>query len=113
MAKEIELESVELRFAHNPDAWAFAPTAVNIYVSSDGVTFSDPIAAKITYDPQSVDMNTTQLANIKVLFDKPEVKYVKVVAKNMGRIPSWHKNKGLRPWLMTDEIKLNETIKKQ
>ena len=113
LAKEIELESVELRFAHNPDAWAFAPTAVNIYVSSDGVTFSDPIAAKITYDPQSVDMNTTQLANIKVLVDKPEVKYVKVVAKNMGRIPSWHKNKGLRPWLMTDEIKLNETIKKQ
>ena len=112
LAKEIELESVELRFAHNPDAWAFAPTAVDIYVSADGVTYSDPIAAKITYDPQSADMNTSQLVNINVVADKPGVKFVKVVAKNMGRIPSWHKNKGLRPWLMADEIKLNERIRR-
>jgi len=111
LAKEIVLESVVLRFAHNPDAWAFAPTSVDVYVSSDGVTYSDPIAAKITYDPQTLEMNTTQLVNINVLVDKPGVKYVKVVAKNMGRIPSWHKNKGLRPWLMTDEIKLNERIR--
>ena len=112
LTTEINLESVELRFAHNPDAWAFAPTAVDIMVSTDGVAFSDPIPAKITYDPQSNDMNTSQLVNIKVIVDKPGVKYVKVVAKNMGRIPSWHKNKGLRPWLMTDEIILNEVIGK-
>ncbi len=110
LTKEIELESVELRFAHNPDAWAFAPTAVDVSVSSDGVTFSAPVAAKITYDPQSADMNTTKLVDINVHVDKPNVRYVKIVAKNMGRIPSWHKNKGLRPWLMTDEIKLNEKI---
>lgn len=110
LAKEIELESVELRFAHNPDAWAFAPTAVDVYVSQDGMTYSEPMAANITYDPQSEAMNMSQLATINVYVDKPNVRYVKVVAKNMGRIPSWHRNKGLRPWLMTDEVKLNERI---
>ena len=111
LAKEIELESVELRFAHNPDAWAFAPTAVDVYVSTDGVTYSDAIPATITYDPQSESMNSSQLTTINVYVEKPNVRYVKVVAKNMGRIPSWHRNKGLRPWLMTDEIRLNETIR--
>ena len=111
LSKSIELESVELRFAHNPDAWAFAPSAVNVYVSTDGVTYSEAIPAQITYDPKSETMNATQLANIVVYVDRPDVKYVKVQAKNLGRIPSWHKNKGLRPWLMTDEIKLNEVIR--
>ncbi|MCR4812954.1 MAG: chitobiase/beta-hexosaminidase C-terminal domain-containing protein [Bacteroidales bacterium] len=110
LAKEINLESVELRFAHNPDAWAFAPTAVDVYVSQDGVTYSEPMAATITYDPQSESMNMSQLVTINVYVEKPNVRYVKVVAKNMGRIPSWHRNKGLRPWLMTDEVKLNERI---
>ncbi|MBO4751350.1 MAG: chitobiase/beta-hexosaminidase C-terminal domain-containing protein [Bacteroidales bacterium] len=110
LAKEIELESIELRFAHNPDAWAFAPTAVDVYVSQDGVSYSEPMAANITYDPQSESMNMSQLTTINVFVDKPNVRYVKVVAKNMGRIPSWHRNKGLRPWLMTDEVKLNERI---
>ena len=100
-----------MRFAHNPDAWAFAPTAVDIYVSTDGVTYSDAIPATITYDPQSESMNSSQLTTLNVYVEKPNVRYVKVVAKNMGRIPSWHRNKGLRPWLMTDEIRLNETIR--
>lgn len=111
LSKEINLETVELRFAHVPDAWAFAPTNVDVYVSADGLSYSQAFPAKITYDPTSETMNSSQLISLQVLVEQDGVRYVKVVAKNMGKIPAWHKAKGLRSWLMTDEIKLNEVIK--
>ena len=111
LSKSIDLQDVEMNFAHVPDAWAFAPTSVMVSVSSDGTNYSAPFNAVIQYNPSSQEMSTPQLQAVRVIVDRPNVKYVKVVAKNMGRIPDWHKAKGLRPWLMVDEIHLNETIK--
>jgi len=110
LSKAIELQQVVVNFAHVPDAWAFAPTAVQVYVSADGVDFSPAIAAKIKYAPEEQSMNSPQLVTVTVDVNQSDVKFVRLVAKNMGRIPSWHKAKGLRPWVMVDEIQLNEVI---
>lgn len=110
LSKSIELQDVVMHFAHVPDAWAFAPTQVMVYVSSDGENYSEAIRAKIKYNPGEIEMNTPQLQTIRVDIDKADVKFVKVVAKSLTRIPEWHKAKGLRPWLMIDEIQLNEVI---
>lgn len=110
LGKSIELQNVEVNFAHVPDAWAFAPTKVYVCVSSDGVDFSEPIQAKIKYDPAEESMNISQLQSINIEINRPDVKYVKLVAKNLGKIPAWHKAKGLKPWIMVDEVRLNEVI---
>ncbi|MCF0212510.1 MAG: chitobiase/beta-hexosaminidase C-terminal domain-containing protein, partial [Bacteroidales bacterium] len=111
LSKTIDLQDVVMHFAHVPDAWAFAPTQVMVYVSSDGQNWSEPIRAKIKYEPGDQSMNTPQLQTIKIAVDKSDVRYVKVVAKSLARIPEWHKAKGLKPWLMIDEVQLNEVIK--
>lgn len=111
LSKPIDLQDVELHFAHVPDAWAFAPTQVMVYVSEDGENFSQAIPAKIKYNPGEKDMDMPQLQTVRIDVDRPNVRYVRVVAKNLGRIPVWHKAKGLRPWIMVDEIQLNEVIK--
>lgn len=108
LSKSIELGMVELRFAHVPEAWVFAPSAVDVYVSSDGVDFGPATSAVITYDPASRDMNSTQVVKVDVEVNKKNVKYVKLVARNLGKIPVWHKAKGLKPWVMMDEVRLNE-----
>lgn len=110
LSKAIELQQVVVDFAHVPDAWAFAPTAVQVYVSSDGENYSPAINAKLKYAPEEQSMNSPQLVVVTVDVNQPDVKYVRLVAKNMGRIPSWHKAKGLRPWIMVDEVQLNEVI---
>lgn len=109
--KSIDLDQVVLRFAHVPDAWVFAPVDVDVYTSSDGVNFDNHVAAVIPYNPADEIMNATQLQTVKVNVGKANVKYVKIVAKNLKRIPNWHKAKGLNAWIMTDEIQLNEVIK--
>ena len=110
LSKAIELQNVVVHFAHVPDAWAFAPTAVTVYVSSDGVTYSPAINARIKYAPGEESMNSPQLQTVTVEVNQPDVKFVRLVGKSLSRIPSWHKAKGLRPWIMVDEVELNEVI---
>ena len=104
LGKSIRLSHVVLRFAHVPDAWVFAPAQVEIQVSADGKNYSDPIPATITFDPSSESMNTTQLQVITIPAEKEDVRFVRVVAKPIGRIPQWHRAKGLNPWIMVDEV---------
>lgn len=111
LSKAIELQQVEVSFAHVPDAWAFAPNAVQVYVSADGENFSPAINAKLNYAPEEQSMNSPQLVKITVEVNQPDVKFVRLVAKNMGRIPAWHKARGLKPWIMVDEVQLNEVIR--
>lgn len=111
LSKAIELQQVVASFAHVPDAWAFAPSAVQVFVSEDGENFSLPINAKLKYAPEEQSMNSPQKVKVIVEVNQPGVKYVRLVAKNLGRIPAWHKARGLRPWVMVDEIELEEVIK--
>lgn len=112
LGKVIHIRSVTLRFAHVPDAWVFAPAAVMVAVSSDGKEFTDYIPASIAYDASLEEMNTTQLQVLDIPVNRDQVRFVRILAKPIDRIPQWHRAKGLKPWIMMDEIEINETIVK-
>lgn len=111
LGKTIELDQVVLRFAHVPETWVFAPKEVEVYTSADGVNFDHRYNAVIPYDPSAEEMNSTQLQTVKVNVGQSGVRFVKIVAKNIGKTPKWHKAKGLPAWIMIDEVQLNEVIK--
>ena len=111
LSKSITLQNVEVRFAHVPEAWTFAPVAVDVYTSEDGEHYYGPIEAKIKYDATDIAMNSPQRIDISVDVERTDVRFVRVVARSMGKIPAWHKAKGLRPWIMVDEVRINEQIK--
>ena len=110
LSKTINLDDVRIRFAHVPDAWTFAPKEVTVMVSDDGEKFSAPVEATLEIDPTSEEMNAPQLITVSVPIEKDNVRYVRIVAKNIGRVPAWHRAKGLRAWIMTDEIYVNEKV---
>ena len=111
LSKAIDLQQVVTNFAHVPDAWAFAPVAVQVFVSEDGENYSAAIPAKIKYAPEEESMNKPEKVTVTVDVNRDKIKFVKLVAKNMGRIPAWHKARGLKPWIMVDEVQLIEVIK--
>ena len=57
-------------------------------------------------------MNTTQLQVLDIPVNRDQVRFVRILAKPIDRIPQWHRAKGLKPWIMMDEIEINETIVK-
>ena len=110
LSKAVDIQSVTLRFAHVPDAWVFAPAEVLVAVSADGKEYTDFIPANIAYDATKEEMNTTQLQILTIPVQRNQMRFVRVVAKPIARIPQWHRAKGLNPWMMMDEIKIIETI---
>ena len=110
LGKNVNIHQVRLRFGHVPDAWVFAPAAVTVQVSEDGTHFSAPVEATITYNAADESMNTTQLQVVTVPLEKENVRHVRVIATPISRIPQWHRAKGLKPWIMMDEIEIEENI---
>lgn len=111
LARELDVEQVSMRFAHNPEAWIFAPRQVRVYISYDGQTFNDSIEAPITYHPDLQDEATATVFSVDVKVVRKAVRAVRIVAKGIGRIPEWHRAKGLKPWLMIDEVLVKEILK--
>lgn len=112
LGKMIDIHSVTVRFAHVPDAWVFAPAEVMVAVSADGKEYTDYMPANITYDASLEEMNTTQLQILTIPVNRDQVRFVRVLAVPIDRIPQWHRAKGLNPWIMMDEIEINEIIVK-
>lgn len=110
LSKPIDIDAVRLRFAHSPAAWTFAPTAVSVATSSDGITFSNPVEADYDFDATDETNNSPQLLQPSVAVHQRGVTHLRIIARNMGRIPAWHQAKGLRSWLMTDEITILEWL---
>ncbi|MCR4660140.1 MAG: chitobiase/beta-hexosaminidase C-terminal domain-containing protein [Bacteroidales bacterium] len=110
LSKAIDVSQIILGFAHNPSVWVFAPNEVAISTSTDGIHFSEPTSATISYNPADADMQQQKIT-LEVPIDNTDVKYIKVSIKTLGRIPDWHRAKGLKPWLLTDEITVTEKLK--
>lgn len=110
LSKPIDLDEVRLRFAHQPSAWAFAPAMVTVSTSSDGEHYGAAVTAEMDFDPTAVENNSARLVDPSVRVAARDVRYVRVVARNVGRIPDWHSAKGLRAWLMVDELTLTELM---
>ena len=112
LGKAVDIHSVTLRFAHVPDAWVFAPCQVMVAVSADGKEYTDYMPATITYDATQEAMNTSQLLSLTIPVNRSQVRFVRLLAKPIAHIPQWHRAKGLKPWVMMDEIEIHETIVK-
>lgn len=110
LAKNINIDAVILRYAHSPATWAFAPTKVQLSFSSDGSTFNDTVTYEIPFDPTSEDNAQARVVELSIPVNKTDIKFVKIEPVVIENIPSWHKAKGLKPWLMMDEIRISEKL---
>ena len=110
LVKPIDVQSIEATFLHSPEAWAFSPTQFSVSVSSDGVNYSPEINSDVKFVPTDKENAHNQVITFRSIVNITQVKYIKVVAKSIGKIPSWHEAKGLRPWMFIDEITIKETV---
>ena len=106
LVRPIDLKNVMLTFAHDPENWAFAPKSVEVYCSTDSVNYSEPYQSNYLFDAENEKENVSQVVHSAVPVNKTGVMYIKIVARSIGRIPAWHQAKGLRPWIMIDEIQI-------
>lgn len=110
LAKPIDIEYLVLRYAHSPAVWAFAPREVMLTFSADGRGWGDTIRYTVPFEPASQDNSADQLVELRVPVARQAVAYIKIEASTIDKMPAWHRGKGLKPWLMMDEIVVSESI---
>ena len=95
------VSSVTMRFLQNTNAWILAPETIEVYTSSDGSEWKKVSTEHFTPDfhQYGAVLHTHAIRNINA-----KTRYLRVVVKNPGKLPSWHPGKGGDSYLFCDEI---------
>jgi hypothetical protein len=104
MKQEKSINYLSLNFLQDSRSWILFPASVSFYVSVDGKKFNlletIPSNEKPENEKEQVRKFEKQLA-------KPiNARYIKVVAKNFGKLPDWHLGKGGDAFIFVDELEV-------
>ena len=101
LLKGQEVSKVTVSFLQAVSAGIFFPEKISIWLSNDNKDFKQ--VSQIDVDVPDSDENTT----IKIFtnpFKKQNARYIKVVAKNIGKCPKGHVYEGVNAFMFIDEI---------
>ena len=103
LGKNQDISSIETNFLEDQGSWIFFPTEVELLVSSDGKKFQSYKKEQIAI-PSPTDK--VVIKTIKGEEKRTNIRYVKLVAKTLGPVPTWHKGHPYqgRSWVFVDEI---------
>ena len=99
--KEVDIHSVSMRFLQNTFNWILAPRIVEIYTSADGKNYK--LARQHILEPD-FRLSGNRVNPVAVHSLDINTRYMRVVAKNPGKLPDWHPAKGNDSYLFVDEI---------
>ena len=103
--KPTVLHSFKTRFLQNIHDWIMCPQTVEIYTSKDGVNYHLYCELKVPnveYTAEKTGVFTLQEDNLSL-----KTRYVRVVVKNGGNLPSWHQAPGQPSYIFCDEMIFN------
>jgi predicted alpha-1,2-mannosidase len=97
-----DITEISARFLQDQRSWILMPTKVEYYVSDDNVNFTYFGSVTNTLDPkieENIILNFTSKES-----KQKRARYVKVIAKNFGKLPEWHQGFGGDAFIFVDEI---------
>ncbi len=100
LGKIQHIDSVSVGFLQDNNSWIFLPVQVSFEVSMDGKEYVPLKTVTSEHSPRETSL-------IKVDFQTEvmrEIRFIRVIAVNMGICPEWHKGSGRKAWIFADEI---------
>ncbi len=98
------ITTISSNYLQDTQAWIVFPSVVEYYSSVDGINFT-PLARLV--NPVQANDYVVQLKKFNFSFEKPtKARYIKVIAKNFGKLPEWHLGAGGDAFIFIDEIEI-------
>ena len=101
LGKKQKINSISTGFLQSSRSWIFMPKQVEYFVSNDGKNFT---SAGIIKNTVADTESETVIREFSVKLPKTTARYIKVIAKNYGKLPDWHLGAGGDSWVFVDEI---------
>ena len=97
------IRQVKLSFLQDMNSWIFAPLYVEVYIADEKGELILADRQNSDADPHNIDAFIKEFT-----FDLSEIHSdkIRIVAKNMGLCPDWHKGASEKAWVFIDEIEL-------
>ena len=105
LGSQKRISSIKVNFLRDQGAWIFYPTEVQCFVSKDNKNFKALPSQKINSTKKNSDI---EIKTVEFKLDQTAYKYVKVIAKKLGKLPEWHLGYPMdgRSWIFVDEISI-------
>lgn len=104
LGKEQTVSVFRSNYLQDSRSWIIFPAEVEYLISSDGKKFTS--AGKII-NPVAASDYETQVKNFEYHTSKPiKTRYIKIKAKNYGKLPDWHQGAGGDAFIFIDEIEV-------
>ena len=101
--------TVTLSFSHHPSQWVFMPQKVLVSYSTNGKKYSKPEEVTLPFDPTLKENDKPRVCILRHKIPNNKVKFIKIEAQPVEKLPEWHAAAGEKAWIMTDEIKISST----
>jgi len=101
LGKTEKIGKLTTGFLQDVNAWVFMPERVEYFFSDDGKNFRNTGFVENTV---AEDDWRVQTKDFTFGFSPIKARFIKVIAKNRGVCPGWHKGAGNPAWLFADEI---------
>ena len=95
------IQQISARFLQYTNSWIFFPKEVTIQTSKDAINWENwgVIKNKKNNYLRGKNIQLYTLCGAKL-----SIRYIKVIASNIGIVPKWHEAAGSGAWLFADEI---------
>ena len=98
--------TVTLSFAHHPSQWVFMPQKVLVSYSTNGKKYSQPEEVTLPFDPALKENDKPRVCILRHKIPNSKVKFIKIEAQPVEKLPAWHAAAGEKVWIMVDEIRV-------
>jgi hypothetical protein len=100
LGKKTEFNTISINFLSNQASWIFLPYEIEV-LAGNNTDHMNPI------DIASFGKAIKNLTVGKHTYEyegKVHARYIKIIARNIGKCPEWHPGKGENAWVFVDEI---------
>ncbi|MEY4927905.1 MAG: hypothetical protein RI894_2341, partial [Bacteroidota bacterium] len=101
LQKETEISQLGGSFLQNARSWIWMPTQIDFESSLDNENFTKIATIKTDIAPENME---TLIRDYKTKITPIKVRYIRIKAKNLGIIPSWHAGAGYDAFIFIDEV---------
>lgn len=97
-----KISEIAINFFQYNNSWIFFPTKVEFSISRDGKHYDNvPTLANENIKPTA---RGKHIGTFRTGFERQHIRFIKVKATNIKKVPDWHEAAGSKAWVFMDEI---------
>ncbi|MDQ4120556.1 MAG: GH92 family glycosyl hydrolase [Acidobacteriota bacterium] len=101
LQRETEIKSVGSGFLQVARSWIWMPTRIEFEASNDGTNYRPIATIRTDLAPENME---NIVRDYRTEIAPTRARFVRVTARNLGKIPTWHPGAGNNAYIFVDEI---------